>query len=144
MELKAFGKKLSDYHFKKFDKGQRSSFKYWFNHYKAYNLTAIALGVWKPKYLLHDIEKPWLMLFWKDYKRVQKWHRKHNNHHFGYEGKKPLDPEAMIIDWECSRFTKNAAPLTAREQAEADMHSGREDFINNKIIPMLDKLGLTE
>ena len=55
MELKAFGKKLSDYHFKKFDKGQRSSFKYWFNHYKAYNLTAIALGVVKPKYVLHDI-----------------------------------------------------------------------------------------
>ena len=144
MELKAFGKKLSDYHFKKFDKDQRSSFKYWFNHYKAYNLTAIALGVWKPKYLLHDIEKPWLMLLWKDYKRVQKWHRKHNNHHFGYEGKKPLDPEAMIIDWECSRFTKNAAPLTARQQAEADMHSGRENFIKNEIIPMLDKLGLTE
>ena len=50
----------------------------------------------------------------------------------------------MIIDWECSRFTKNAAPLTARQQADADMHSGREEFIKNEIIPMLDKLGLTE
>ena len=98
MELKAFGKKLSDYHFKKFDKGQRSTFKYWFNHYKAYNLTAIALGVWKPKYLLHDIEKPWLMLLWKDYKRVQKWHRAHNRHHIDTK-RSHFDFEAMCIDW---------------------------------------------
>ena len=45
-----------------FSKSERSSFKYWFAHWCAYNMTALNLGMWKPKYLLHDIEKPWLML----------------------------------------------------------------------------------
>ena len=46
-----------------FDKSQRSKFKYWFAHWCAFNMTALNLGVWKFKYLFHDIEKPWLMLF---------------------------------------------------------------------------------
>ena len=65
-----------------FTKADRSSFKYWFAHWCGFQLTALNLGIWKPKYLLHDIEKPWLKLLWKgDYKRVQKWHRTHNKHH---------------------------------------------------------------
>lgn len=144
MELIAFKKNLNDYSFKQFDKNSRSSFSYWYNHWKAYNLVAIALGVWKPKYLLHDIEKPWLMLCWKDYKRVQAWHRTHNRHHFGYQGSKGYDAIGMIIDWECSRFTKNAAQLNARDQAnkELDTHPERAFFINNQIMPLLDKVGL--
>ena len=63
--------------FRKFDKEDRSTLPYWFNHWKAYNWVAWNLGVWKPKYLLHDIEKPWLKFFWGDYKRVQKWHKYH-------------------------------------------------------------------
>ena len=54
-----------------FDKSQRSKFDYWFAHWCAFNMTALNLGVWKFKYLFHDIEKPWLMLMWKNYKRVQ-------------------------------------------------------------------------
>lgn len=99
-----------------FDKSQRSKFDYWFAHWCAFNMTALNLGVWKFKYLFHDIEKPWLMWVWKDYPRVQKWHRTHNRHHLEYAGKKSYDFEAMIIDWECSRFTKSASPLTAREE----------------------------
>ena len=68
-----------------FDKSQRSKFDYWFAHWCAFNMTALNLGVWKFKYLFHDIEKPWLMLLWKDYTRVQQWHRKHNSHHLEYE-----------------------------------------------------------
>lgn len=99
-----------------FDKSERSSFKYWFAHLCAFNMTALNLKVWKFKYLFHDFEKPWLMLFWKDYKRVQTWHRKHNRHHLEYAGNKIYDFEAMIIDLECSRFTKSASPLTARDE----------------------------
>lgn len=99
------------YKLKKFTKDQRSSFTYWFYHWKAFNLTALHLHHWRFKYLFHDIEKPWLMLFWKDYKRVQKWHRTHNSHHVEYDGL--WDTYAMIIDWECSRFTKTDAPLNA-------------------------------
>lgn len=93
-----------------FTKEERSSFKYWFAHWCAFQMTALNLKAWKFKYLFHDIEKPWLKLFW-DYKKVQKWHRLHNAHHLEYPGKK--DWEAMVIDWECSRFTKDAAPLDA-------------------------------
>ena len=72
------------YRFKKFSKEQRSSFAYWYYHWKAFNLTALHLGCWKFKYLFHDFEKPWLMLFWRDYKKVQTWHRSHNKHHIQY------------------------------------------------------------
>lgn len=106
-----------------FSKKDRSTFKYWFAHWCSFQMTALNLHVWKPKYLLHDIEKPWLLLLWKDYKRVQKWHREHNNHHIEYaeihgntELEKRLnkiDMVAMVIDNECSHFTKEDAPLTA-------------------------------
>ena len=108
-----------------FDKKDRSKFKYWFAHWCSFQMIALNLGAWKPKYLLHDIEKPF-MLYWNmwfkgmkhedAYKKVQKFHRKHNRHHLEYVGNK--DYEAMIIDWECSRFTKTKSPLTAKQQLE--------------------------
>ena len=97
---------------------EKSSFSYYFAHLFAYNMTALNLGVWKFKYLFHDFEKPWLMLLWRDYPRVQKWHRKHNRHHLEYAGGKGYDYEAMILDWECSKFTKLASPFNARETYE--------------------------
>ena len=140
-----FGKRLADYHFTKFDKSHRSGFRYWYNHWKAFNLTALALGAWKLKYLFHDIEKPWLMILWnRDYKRVQKWHRTHNPHHFGYKNAPNYDYEAMVIDWECSRFTKLAAQKNAREHAEEEIetHPERRTFIESGIYPVLTRYGL--
>lgn len=101
-----------------FDKSQRSSFKYYFAHLCAFNMTALNLGVWKFKYLFHDFEKPWLMLIWKDYPKVQKWHRQHSRHHLEYSGSKCYDFEVMVIDWECSKFTKSAVTTTARQEFE--------------------------
>ena len=102
-----------------FTKADRSSFKYWFAHWCGFQLTALNLGIWKPKYLLHDIEKPWLKLLWKgDYKRVQKWHRTHNKHHLEYglkHGWNAIDWEALMIDWECCGLSKQEAQLDARE-----------------------------
>lgn len=100
-----------------FDKSQRSTFSYWFAHWCAFQMVALNLHIWKPKYLLHDIEKPWLRLFWT-YKEVQHWHRTHNNHHIEWLEShldKEFDIDAMIIDNECSRFTKRESQLTARE-----------------------------
>lgn len=106
---------MSLHHFKKFGEDKKSSFSYWYYHWKAFNLVAIYLHVWKFKYLFHDIEKPWLRLF-LPYKKVQKWHRTHNKHHVQYKGGiDKIDWEALVIDNECSRFTKLAAPLNARE-----------------------------
>ena len=98
-----------------FSKEERSTFPYWFAHWCAFNMTALNLRAWKFKYLFHDIEKPWLRLFW-DYEKVQRWHRYHNSHHLEYMG--VIDIEAMLIDWECSRFTKESSPLTARQKWE--------------------------
>lgn len=127
-----------------FDKSQRSKFDYWFAHWCAFNMTALNLGSWKFKYLFHDIEKPWLMWMWKDYSRVQKWHRTHNRHHLEYAGKKSYDFEAMVIDWECSRFTKLASPLTARGEYERICMSypDMNPCIKHDIKSALIKLGL--
>ena len=109
-----------------FTKADRSSFKYWFAHWCGFQLTAFNLGIWKPKYLLHDIEKPWLKLLWKgDYKRVQKWHRTHNKHHLEYglkHGWNAIDWEALMIDWECCGLSKQEAQLDARETLEYEIN----------------------
>lgn len=126
---------------KKFDKKDRSSFSYWFNHFLAFNIVALDLRHWKLKYLLHDIEKPWLKLILKDYKKVQKWHRLHNSHHLEYPKEK--DYEAMIIDWECSRYTKHAAPRTAIEEAAFKLNDGSMNYNDYcKFISIAVKMGL--
>jgi len=135
----------------KFDKSQRSSFKYWWNHYLAYNLVSVKLGVWRPKWLLHDIEKPWLKLFWRDYKRVQKWHKFHNKHHI-FSGRRyglnKVDWLAAVIDWECSRYTKTQAPKTAREETMSILEEkikytdDEREAIRVNVLPILDYLGL--
>lgn len=134
-----------------FSKKERSTFPYWFAHWCAYQMTALNLKVWTPRFLLHDIEKPWLRLFWS-YNRVSKWHKKHNAHHLAYHGK--YDILGMIIDWECSRFTKESCKLNARQQWNGMKRSWREkDLLYydnmflmhpelNDIEPTLDKLGL--
>lgn len=139
--------------FKKFTKDERSSLPYWFYHWFSYNYVAWKLGVWYPKWLLHDIEKPWLKFIWGDYKRVQKWHKSHNNHHIFYgrlHGYNKIDWLAAIIDWECSRFTKYAAPRTARQEVDNlvnnDINTKYTDYerelVRNNCYPILDALGL--
>ena len=114
---------INEKKFKKFTKEQRSSFSYWFYHVLAFNLVAKELHCWKLKYLFHDFEKPWLKLF-MDYPKVQKWHRTHNAHHLEYNKEK--DYEAMVIDWECSPYTKQSCPRGAVEETSYL-------FENNKI-----------
>ena len=103
-----------------FTEKDKGSFKYWFAHWCAFNRTALKLGCWKFKYLFHDIEKPFLNLF-LPYKKVKEWHRNHSKHHiesYYYILKRQfndMDWQAMVIDWECSRFTKKNAQLNARE-----------------------------
>lgn len=98
-----------------FTKNERSTFKYWFAHWCAFQMTALNLKAWKPKYLFHDIEKPFLKVF-LPYTKVQKLHRKYHRHHLEYwRGFDKIDIDAMLIDWECSRFTKDACPMDARE-----------------------------
>ena len=117
-----------------FTKKERSTFPYWFAHWCAFNMTALNCHAWKFKYLFHDFEKPWLRLF-MPYKKVQKWHRRHNKHHIqwaDYHDNRydKLDWEAMMIDWECSRFTKQGCPLNAAQELRKEFHETFEkDFV---------------
>ena len=123
-----------------FPKEERSSFKYWFAHWCAFQMTALNLKCWKFKYLFHDMEKPWLKLF-LTYDKVQHIHRTSNNHHLQYKYPNRIDWEAMVIDWECSRFTKAAAPLTARETMMMKIRkdSSLKHILLTNMLPILDK-----
>lgn len=130
---------------------EKSGFKYWFAHWNSFNMTALNLKCWKWKYLLHDIEKPWLKLLWGDYQKVREWHRKNNRHHLTYKNPNKIDWEAMILDWECSRFTKQDSPKTAREMYEYFITVRYErgvisEEMKNKMVenipPILEKLNL--
>ena len=136
--------------FDMFTKKDRSSFKYWFAHWCGFQLTALNLGIWKPKYLLHDIEKPWLKLLRKgDYKKVQKWHRTHNKHHLEYgleHGWDAIDWEALMIDWECCGLSKQEAQLDARETLEYEINRDKwkpyADKISEHLLSILNKYNL--
>lgn len=126
-----------------FTKSERGTFKYWFAHWCAFQMTALNLKHWRLKYLLHDIEKPFLKLFW-DYKKVQKWHRTHNSHHVEYKGQ--WDTYAMVIDWECSRFTKSEAQLNAydtlKRMIENETDSEKQIRLYKELSPIIFNLGL--
>lgn len=131
-----------------FDKSERSSFKYWFSHWCAFNMTALNLGVWKPRHLFHDFEKPWMKLFCS-YKTVQQWHRKHNKHHLEYgllHGWNSIRWLDLIIDWESCAYTKIEAQLDARETLEYEVSRDKwKDYsleIRKRMEPILDELGL--
>lgn len=136
--------------FKMFTKKDRSSFKYWFAHWCGFQITALNLGIWKPKYLLHDIEKPWLKLLWRgDYKKVQSWHRRHNKHHLEYgleHGWDAIDWEALMIDWECCGLSKQEAQMDARETLEYEIDRIKwkpyANKISLKLMPLLNKYNL--
>lgn len=122
-----------------------ATFKYWFAHWCAFNMLALNLHKWKPKYLLHDIEKPFLKLLWKDEKRVQKFHTKHSKHHPQHKPFKNLDVEAMLLDWECARYTKEFAHLSAREFYEEKYKGEKGRFTKEEetiIEETLNYLGL--
>ena len=132
-----------------FGKEDRSTFKYWFAHWCAFNMTALNLKCWKFKYLFHDWYKPWLKLF-MPYEKLQKFHRYHSNHHleYHYDGDKhhydEIDWETLAIDWECSRFTKNACPRNAHQEARSKIkkHPELEFIFETYLFPVLRKLDI--
>lgn len=131
-----------------FSKEERSSFKYWFAHWCAFQMTALNLKCWKFRFLFHDIEKPWLKLILRNYQKVQKWHRYHNKHHVEYFIEHDTaDYLAMVIDWECSRFTKESQPLNARQELEnvlkrMDLSTSQKHNLEINVNKVLVVLGL--
>lgn len=128
-----------------FTKEDRSSFPYWFAHWCAFQMVALNCHKWKFGYMFHDLYKPWFRLF-MNYKKLQMFHNKHSRHHLLYvflHGMKHVDWEGMIIDWECSRFTKQAAQLNARDEKERIIATLRSLDLTNKTVRQLYELGLT-
>jgi len=104
---------------------RKYTFKRWFAHWCAFQLTALKLDCWKFKFLLHDIDKPILNLIISN-KTTKKLHQKWSSHHMEFFGKK--DYLSMIIDWECAHITKSDSPLLAKEVLEIVY----KDKIDNK------------
>ena len=109
--------------YKKFTKEQRSSFSYWLWHWLAFNDVARKNKVWRFHHLFHDIEKPFLKLV-LPYKKVQEIHRKNNSHHLEYKHPEKRNWADMVIDWECSGYTKIACPRNAIEEANFKLDEG--------------------
>lgn len=108
-----------------FTKDQRSTFRYWFWHWLAFNRTAHALGVWRFRHLFHDIEKPFLRLVWP-YEKVRHWHHTHRKHHLEYRDPSHRNWVDMYIDWECSHLTKLACIRSGTEEAWHKFHKTHE------------------
>lgn len=118
-----------------FTKEDRSKFPYWFAHWCAFQMTALNLGCWKFRFLFHNIEKPWLRLI-LPYNKVKHIHRKYSRHH-AESVRKNKDYLAMVIDWECSRFTKANAQLNAVDTLY-ELHPE----LKKEIKPILEQLNL--
>lgn len=139
---------------KLYPESKKSTFGYTFSHWLAFQKTAIKLGVWKPKYIFHDIEKPFLMWLWKDYPRVREWHRKHSKHHYQYDNGEIApwlfcDYVAMVVDWECSHLTKLDKRLAAYDEFCYELNQAYNDknpviihILVNYMLPVLEDLGL--
>ena len=138
---------------KLYPKSEKSSLPYWFAHWVAFQKVAIKHHVWWPQYLLHDIEKPFLMWAWKDYPRVREFHRKHNNHHYQYDNGEiapwlSCDYVAMAVDWECSHLTKEDKKLDAYgefcrklEDAYEEKNPVKIHILVNHLLPVLEWMG---
>lgn len=126
-----------------FDKKEKSTFAYWFAHWKCYNLVAMQLGIWKFKYLFHDIEKPFLKLF-LTYEKVRKFHRTYHKHHLNYRKPHKIDWIAVAIDWECGQYSKMDSPWNARGFVYDYIRRNPQwkDRLLNEMLPILDKIGI--
>lgn len=86
---------------------------------------------------LHDVDKLILYPFF-EYKKVHKWHREHSKHHT-VKAKTFEDYLAMVIDWECARFTKSDKPLNAYDTLYKYYPE-----LEDKILPILANLNLAK
>ena len=117
-----------------FEPEEKATFPYWFYHWWNFNAYSINKGVWKPKYLLHDFEKPWMKLV-MGYEKLKHYHRINSNHHLEYKNPEKIDYEAIIIDWEVARFTKKDA-LNAIETLDYELEKRVEMDLDKMITAM--------
>lgn len=112
---------------------------YSLRHIVCINKLAAKLGVWKPKYLLHDMDKVFMYLFCtgKTVKEIHQAHRAKSTHHVEYFEQKKMDWEMAVLDWESARFTKPDKPLNAHDTLRTHYPQFAE-----YCMPIIEKLGL--
>lgn len=134
---------------RKFSKKDRSTWPYFWAHWCAFQMVALNLGVWKFKYLFHDWYKPWLRMLGVPYKKIQRFHRLHSNHHLewwaDYDSSNKcwldFDWDALIIDWECSQYTKESCTRNARQEMEYVLSGVMDDNLRHHMtLEMPDRL----
>lgn len=119
---------------KQFIKEDRATWRYFWAHWFAVQMVAITVGAWKFKYLFHDWYKPWLKMFGVKYSKIQQYHRHHSKHHpewllsrlekmdlrreSAYDLFDKFNWEEMLIDWQASKYTKEACPRGAAKELE--------------------------
>ena len=83
------------------------------------------------------------------YKKIQRFHRTHSNHHLewweDYDTKNKcwldFDWDALIIDWECSQYTKENCPRNARQEMEYMLQRIDDDNLKHHMsVEMPDRL----
>lgn len=113
-----------------------SSIIYTLDHKKAFlKMEKKLLGKNTIRGYLHDLDKIVLKLF-LDKETVSKLHRSYSRHHINRAHTRK-DYIQMVIDWECSRYTKPDKPLTARETLHKFFPK-----LELKILPILDEFSL--
>lgn len=125
-----------------FSETEKSSFSYFFAHWSAYQMIALKWRVWKPKFLFHDVEKPFLRLF-LPYKHVRKFHRRYHKHHIAYRRPHKINWLELAIDWECSFLTKEDQPMNAWTYAHwfMEQYPEHKEKIEQNLLPLLIKIG---
>lgn len=104
--------------------------------------------------MFHDFEKPWLRLF-LSYDKVQKIHRNIHPHHGEFYLKHGwLHWDDLVIDWECSHYTKEASPYKAADDqlllnelnhlVKLGATSEQIQKYKRKALEMIDLLGLNK
>lgn len=111
-------------------------FKEWARHWMSYQRVARRLGVWKLRFIFHDLEKAILILIVGD-RVATKVHRMVSSHHERNNSIK--DVLGAIIDWECARYTKPSKQLNARQTLNK-YYSHLDNY--DRFLVVLDILGL--
>lgn len=113
-------------------------FRYTIKHKKAFLcIEKQILGRNTVRGYLHDVDKLFLYLFAKPgNKWVSNLHRRYSRHHV-LKARSKSDFVQMVIDWECSRFTKPDKPLNARETMNTIYPQMKE-----KVEPILKEFNL--
>ena len=82
---------------------KKRTIKSWFIHWKKFNSFAFNEGVWKFRYIFHDVDKPCLRLIGMSSEKIEDYHKTRSNHHLEYKNPNKIDYNAVIINWETSK-----------------------------------------